>query len=54
MVTAMIPVRIPLGGAPSTAGNRDLMAIERVKRHDDALVAYSRKDVRAMWDIGLD
>lgn len=60
----------------SVAGPYDLVAVIRVKRHDDlnelvterlaaiegitatqTLVAfrcYSRKDVQAMWDIGLD
>ena len=60
----------------SFAGDWDLVAIARVKRHDDldglvtgkvaaiqaiestkmlvAFHVYSRKDVRAMWDIGLD
>ena len=60
----------------SVAGPYDLVAVIRVKRHDElnelvterlatiegiastqTLVAfrcYSRKDVQAMWDIGLD
>jgi DNA-binding Lrp family transcriptional regulator len=92
MVTAIILVRIARGAVPSAAeallelpgigevysvaGDWDLVAIARVKRHDDldglvtgklaaiqaiestktlvAFRAYSRKDVRAMWDIGLD
>jgi DNA-binding Lrp family transcriptional regulator len=65
-----------IGEVYSVAGDWDLVAIARVKRHDDldelvtgklaaiqaiestktlvAFRAYSRKDVRAMWDIGLD
>src|SRR4029077_16785396 len=92
MVTAIILVRVDRGGVPATAealldvagigevysvaGEWDLVAIARVKRHEDldALVtgklaaiksiagtrtlvafrAFSRKDVQAMWDIGLD
>ena len=92
MVTAIILVRVSRGGVPSTAealleiagigevysvaGEWDLVAIARVKRHDDldglvtaglasistisatrtlvAFRAYSRKDVKAMWDMGLD
>ena len=92
MVTAIILIRVARGGVPgaaealleipgvgevySVAGDWDLVAIARVKRHDDldglvtaklaniqaiestktlvAFRAYSRKDVRAMWDIGLD
>ena len=65
-----------VGEVYSVAGAYDLVAVIRVKRHDDlddlvtgrlaavdgilstqTLVAfrcYSRKDVQAMWDIGLD
>jgi DNA-binding Lrp family transcriptional regulator len=92
MITAIILVRVSRGGVPgaaealldidgigevySVAGEWDLVAIARVKRHEDldglvtgrlaaiptvdatrtlvAFRAYSRKDVSAMWDIGLD
>ena len=92
MVTAIILIRVARGGVPSTAealldiagigevysvaGEWDLVAIARVKRHDDldglvtaglaavrtveatrtlvAFRAYSRKDIHAMWDMGLD
>lgn len=65
-----------VGEVYSVAGKYDLVAVIRVKRHEDldelvtgklaavdgigstqTLVAfrcYSRKDVQAMWDIGLD
>ena len=65
-----------VGEVYSVAGEFDLVAVIRVKRHDEldelvtgrlaaidgilstqTLVAfrcYSRKDVQAMWDIGLD
>jgi DNA-binding Lrp family transcriptional regulator len=92
MITAIILVRVSRGGVATTAealleidgigevysvaGEWDLVAIVRVKRHEDldglvtarlatipkiestrtlvAFRAYSRKDVQAMWDIGLD
>ena len=92
MVTAIILVRVSRRGVAATAealleidgigevysvaGEWDLVAIARVKRHEDldglvtgrlaailqidatrtlvAFRAYSRKDVQAMWDIGLD
>jgi DNA-binding Lrp family transcriptional regulator len=92
MVTAMMLMNIERGRVPSVAsalleippvtevysvaGAYDLVAIIRVKQHDElnglvtervsaiegiratmTLVAfrcYSRKDVQAMWDIGLD
>ena len=92
MVTAIVLMNIARGKVPdvasalldvpavsevySVAGAFDLVAVIRVKRHDElndlvterlsaidgiaatqTLVAfrcYSRKDVQAMWDIGLD
>ena len=92
MVTAIVLMTIARGKVPSVAsallevpavsevysvaGPFDLVAVIRVKRHDElndlvterlsaidgiastqTLVAfrcYSRKDVQAMWDIGLD
>jgi DNA-binding Lrp family transcriptional regulator len=92
MVTAIVLMTIARGKVPSVAtalldvpavnevysvaGAYDLVAVIRVKRHDElndlvtgrlsavdgivstqTLVAfrcYSRKDVQAMWDIGLD
>jgi DNA-binding Lrp family transcriptional regulator len=92
MVTAIILVRVSRGEVSATAeslleiagigevysvaGEWDLVAIARAKRHDDldglvtsrlaaipairatktlvAFRAYSRKDVQAMWDMGLD